>query len=165
MPPAPAPWQPQGTSASRPSRAPVILSTAIALLAVALAIAAWLRPPQEPEAQPDTPQFSEQEIATAEQAMCEAWNHSLTAILHVGGKNSPDSTLTYVLGVETQVVFDAAADYLQSSLRENPATPEELADAFKRLISSYYEAVLAHLANASEDDIEPIKSPWMPPKK
>ncbi|CAJ1509581.1 hypothetical protein [[Mycobacterium] burgundiense] len=111
-----------------------------------------------PDAPPPDAQFSQQEIADAEEAMCDAWRASYAAIRNVASKNSQDDTLTYVLNLESQVVFDASADYIQSHLRNHPATPRQLAEVLSRLSLSYQDMVLARLADVSESEVEPIKA-------
>lgn len=112
----------------------------------------------EPEARVSEPQFSEQEIADAKNAVCETHTKAFRSVQNVGIKNSPDTALTYVLGLESQLAFHAAADKSLNNLHAHPATPTELATAVDRLASSFHDIVLARLADAPETEIDGITS-------
>ena len=73
-PAAPSGWPPQvpPPSSSGPSRLPTIIAIVIALIAVAVAIAAWFRPAPKAET-PAAKTYSEQEIADAKKAVCDAY--------------------------------------------------------------------------------------------
>ncbi len=101
--------------------------------------------------------FSEQEIADAKAAMCEAWDVTYASIKNVASKTTPDPNLNYVLILETQVVFHVSDNYLYRELEKHPATPPGLANALDRLIESYAKIVLARLGDRPEPAVEPIK--------
>ncbi len=158
MPPAQAPWSQQVPPPARqPSRLPLILTAALAVIAIIVGIASWFRPAPEPEAQSAEQQFSEQEVAEAKEAMCAAWDTVYEAIFNTAKKTSPDDTLTFALGIENELAFHAAGDYLMSELSRNPAYPEKSASSFRELARTYHEVVLAQLADAPEPQIEAIK--------
>ncbi len=80
-PAAPSGWPPQGPppSSSGPSRVPTIIAIVIALIAVAVAIAAWFRPAPKAET-PAAKTYSEQEIADAKKAVCDAYERVNKAV-------------------------------------------------------------------------------------
>ena len=73
--PWPPPQPPRG-----PARWPVVVMFAITLVAVAAAVAAWLRPlPETKSAAPSAPTFSAQEVADAKAKVCAAYAKVLNA--------------------------------------------------------------------------------------
>ncbi len=157
-PPAPAPWPPLGPTERRPSRGSVLIPTLIALLAIVLGAAALLKP--TPELSPETTQqsFSAVETEDAKTSLCAVYSRAFKSVRNVGSKNSSDTTVSYILGVESQLAFNAAADALMEHLNARPATPADLAAAVTRLASSFNDIVLARLADADESEIAQISA-------
>ncbi|BBZ35694.1 hypothetical protein MCNF_42990 [Mycolicibacterium confluentis] len=151
---APPPWPPQGPPpARRPSRLPLVLVSLLAVAALAVAIASWFRPaPAEDDS--TAPQYSEQEIADANAAVCDAYHVVYAALTTASSRISTDPTDTFVLSVELKLALHASGDYLNSALRKNPATPQALAAAINKLADTYHRAILDQLADAPAADIE-----------
>ncbi|CAJ1509578.1 hypothetical protein [[Mycobacterium] burgundiense] len=108
----------------------------------------------EPEAQVAEPQFSEQEIADAKDAMCEAWDKTYRAIRATGEQSDADPSHAYFVAVNTRLAFHASADYLTDTLRDNPATPLDLREDVKQLASAYYFTAISQLGNAHQSEFE-----------
>lgn len=92
------------------------------------------------------PQYSEQQVADAKKAVCEAYNKALVAVAGAGKQKSPDHGLQLIDVVNARLAFDVATDYFRSQLSENPATSPDLEAALRNLSSPYDELVLAQIA-------------------
>ena len=157
MPAGPTPRIPQGQLPSNgPSRVPLIIAIVVALLALALAAAAWFRPAPDPT--PAAPQYSDQQVAEAKKNLCDAYSAAIRAINTAGSAASEDPNLKFVLAINTRAAFNTAADYLQSAATLNPAAPSNLLDQAQRLAASYQNMVLAQIAQAPKDELDPLYS-------
>ncbi|CAN5376223.1 hypothetical protein BH11ACT6_BH11ACT6_37920 [soil metagenome] len=157
-------WPPSGPPPTWPptppkqSRAPVIASLVIAIVAVAVAIAAWFRPANadtQPVLDP-TPQYSEQDTAAAKSQMCDAYSKAAKAIAGAGSQDSDDPSLKYGMVVNSRLAFHVMTDYFRYQLTQNPAAPPALSDQFYALISAYDDMVLTQLANASPEELDRV---------
>jgi hypothetical protein len=164
-------WPPPGPPAGPPpvwppvapkqSRAPVIISLVVGFVAVAVAIGAWFRPSahEAPAAPSDTtPQYSDQQVADAKKAMCSAYDKIYNALKGAGSQTSDDPTLKFIIAVNIRLATVANSNYLTKALAENPATPTDLANTFRDMTSAYDELVLAQLANAPKEDLDPLNA-------
>lgn len=148
----PPPWPP---AALKQSRAPVIISLVVALIAVAVAIGAWFRPGPEVAAPKEvTPQYSDQQVADAKKAMCSVYDKIYAAITYSGGQRSDDPTLQKIISVNTRLATHVNSDYIRQMLAQNPATSPDLVSAFRDMTSAYDEIVLAQLANAPKEQLQ-----------
>lgn len=157
-------WPPPGPLAGPPpvwpppapkqSRAPVIISLVVALIAVAVAIGAWFRPAREASPPPDsTPQYSTQQVADATKAMCAAYDKIYAALSGAGGQSSSDPNVQLTIAVNTRLATHVNSDYLRQVLAQNPATPPALVDTFREMAAAYDEIVLAQLGGAQTADL------------
>ncbi|MCV7108157.1 hypothetical protein [Mycolicibacterium chitae] len=159
MPPAQAPWPPQGPPPARQSsRLPLVLTAALAVIAIIIAIASWFQPAPEPEAQATEQQFSEQEVTEAKEAVCGAWDAAYNAIQTAASRTSNDETIAFILAVEVKLAFHASGDYIESALRDHSATENDLAEAARQLSSAYHRAILFQLADEPSNKVDEIKS-------
>jgi hypothetical protein len=153
----PQPWTVSTDRPARPSRLPLVLVSIVAVLALGLAAASWLRPLETDQRSAPT-HYGQDEISEARKAMCAAWDTSFKAVTTSGRKTSPDTTVNYVIGIQTQLAFHVAASHLRTELRRHPATPEPLAAALERMAVSSQDLVLARLSEASESEVNAIRS-------
>lgn len=159
MPPGPAPWPQQGFPPARgPSRLPVFLALGVAVVALGLAIGAWFRPAATTPAVPTSPQYSEQEVADAKTAVCDAYDTTYKSLYAAGSRRSDDPTQTLPIAVNTRLAFHASADYLSEQLAQNPAAPSNLAEEVRKLASASDSLVLAQIADSSKDELDGISS-------
>ena len=133
---------------------PLIVAIVVALIALAVAIAAWFRPPQAET--PASPQYTDQQVADAKKNICDAYDASLKAINAAGTLNSEDPNQKFMLGMHTRIAFNTAADYLSNKARMNPSAPADLLNEVQLLASSYQDMVLAHIAQRPQEDIDKI---------
>lgn len=154
----PAPWPPQGSasSAGGPSRLPTIIAIVIALIAVAVAIAAWFRPAPKAET-PAAKTYSEQEITDAKKAVCDAYNkvdRALTAASSKGGGGQTNEDV--LIGINVRLALTESAQYLLTRLAENPAAPAGLAKAIRDASDAYQAIAIARLGEAPQSEVDEI---------
>ena len=153
-PTAPSGWPPQGppSSSSGLSRLPTIIAIVIALIAVAVAIAAWFRPAPKAET-PAAKTYSEQEIADAKKAVCDAYERALNALTANSRQpDSPNEGLAVI--ANSRIAIHAAGTYLIAALNEQPAAPEELAAPVKSLADQYQRMVLDQIGGADRATLD-----------
>jgi hypothetical protein len=153
-PAAPSAWPPQGpqTSVGGPSRLPTIIAIVIALIAVAVAIAAWFRPAPKAEI-PAAKTFSEQEIADAKKAVCDAFERAFNAL--TANSRQPDSPSEGLAVIaNSRIAIHAAGTYLTATLRDQPAAPEEIAAPVKSLANQYQRMVLDQIGGADRATLD-----------
>ena len=152
-PTGPTPWPPQGPPPSRgPSRLPTAI--AIALIAVAVAIGAWFRPAPKAE-EPAAKTYSEQEVADAKKAVCEAYkkvDRALTAT--TSRSNGGQPTDDVLISINVRLALTEGAQYLRTRLGEQPATPEPLAEAVRKATDAYQDIAIARLGEAPQSEID-----------
>lgn len=153
-PAAPSGWPPQGPppSSSGSSRVPTLIAIVIALIAVAVAIAAWFRPAPKAET-PAAKTYTEQEIADAKKAVCDAFERAFNAL--TANSRQPDNPSEGLAVIaNSRVVIHAAGTYLAATLGERPATPEELATPVKSLADQYQSMVLDQISGADRATLD-----------
>lgn len=132
------------------------MSLAIAVIAVALAIGSWFRPSSSANAEQTDPAsaYSEQEIADATAALCEA--HELTgrATQTAASRKSDDPAIMYIVATNVRLGATASAEYLLQKVADNPAAPTDLSDAIQRLAITYQQTTLLHLADAEDKELD-----------
>jgi hypothetical protein len=109
---------------------------AITLVAVAAAVAAWLRPlPEAKSSAPSAPSFSAQQVADAKSTVCAAYEKVLrTSNVNSARALGDDPTSQLLIAVNMRQVFIVSSIYLSTTLAEQPAVPPDLAAAVKKLI-------------------------------
>ena len=156
-PAAPSAWPQPGPlpSSSGPSRLPTIIAIVIALLAVAVAIAAWFRPAPKAEA-PAAKTYSEQEIADAKKAVCDAYGEVSKTVNTAGAKSGENPTDSFIVAVNTRTALATSSSFMTAQLAANPATPDDLAHAVRSLAARYQEIAMNQLADATTSDLDPL---------
>jgi hypothetical protein len=140
------PWPP--TPRHGPARWPVAVMFAITLVAVAAAVAAWLRPiPHNAPATPATT-YSEQQTAEAKSKVCaaiEKVKKANTMNSNRNGGEDPNGQL--LIAVNGRQVYIASSLYLLTTLADEPATPHELGAAGRKLANLYQVIAMDGLAS------------------
>jgi hypothetical protein len=129
----------------------------VALTSLCVAIASWFRPTED-KAHPAEPGYSEQQIADAKSAVCDAYDVIYKALQTAGARSSSDESIAFALAVEMKLAFHASGDYLVSTIHKNPATPTALARATQRLADAYHRVILDQLGEAPDTQIDLRKS-------
>lgn len=139
----------------------MLASSAIALLAVGLAIGCWLRPPPSIKASPTppAPSYASQQTVDAKAALCAAFgdaDHALAlAYARTGGS---DPTAQLPVATRVQLALDAGSRYFSTTFAEEPATPPDLATAIRKQINVYQKALIGFL------DGLPVSDPAQKPR-
>jgi hypothetical protein len=132
----------------------MLTSLAIALVALAVAVSAWLRPPpgDKPAA---APKYTDQQVAEAKMEVCTAYQKVQQALdMAVARNNGDDPTAVLAVATGVRQVLDFGSRYLLAELAETPATPPDLLEAVRKLASSYREATLGLLDGLTNTDAE-----------
>jgi hypothetical protein len=131
------PWRP--TPPRGPARGPVVVMFAITLVAVAAAVAAWLRPlPEEKSATPSAVTFSAQQVDDAKAKVCAAYAKVLNATtVNAARSVGDDPNSQWLNAVNQRQVFEVGSAYYLRTLAAAPATPLDLAAAMNRLADLY----------------------------
>jgi hypothetical protein len=122
---------------------------AITLVAVAAAVAAWLRP--MPETKSDVspaPTFSDQQVAEAKSKVCAAFQKVRRANETNATRNGGDDpNLQLLVAVNERQIYVASSAYLLTTFGDEPATPFDLAAAVRKLADEYQVVTLNFLAS------------------
>jgi hypothetical protein len=127
---------------------------AITLVAVAAAVAAWLRPmPETKSAVPPTPTFSDQQVADAKSKVCAAYPE----IHHAVDVNAPrnggsDPTAQLAVATNMRQIYIVGSAYLLTRLADEPATPRDLAAATSKVARLFQ--VLTIEGSVSDPSVE-----------
>lgn len=122
----------------KPARWPILAMLVITLIAVAAAVAAWLRPLPEAKTSSAPPAltFTEQQVADAKTNVCDAYQIVYKMVSSNTSRTNPmpgdqiGSLATEVYGV---LALYEGGDYLLDRLAAEPATTSELAKPVKSL--------------------------------
>ncbi len=150
---APPPWPAQSPAQGhRPSRVLPILGVVLGTLGLIVGIAAWFRAaPSDAAAEPV---YSEQQVADAKTAVCEAYAKGILA-LQVAGAKKPDPADWLPVAVNTRLAETAMGGFLINVLNANPATPPQLQELTRQLALNYQEMAVIQLADKTPADFEP----------
>jgi hypothetical protein len=147
----------------KPTRWPILIaptSLAVALVAIGIAIAAWLRPiPAIPgnrsASMPEAPAFTEQQIAAAKSAICGAYNTVHRAVgVNTSRNEGDDRTTTLAVLANARLAIYAGGGYLFTKLAEEPATPPGLASAIRMLANAYQDVAIGYMADMQKTDLD-----------
>lgn len=145
-----------GDTTRGPSRLPNVIAIGIAVVAVAVAAGAWFRPLPKPET-PTAKVYSQQEVADAKNAVCEAFAKGQETLAISGSKvSSPNDEFT--VAVNSRISIQAVSTYLRLSLETQPATPAEVSKTVLDLSDVYQAILLDQLADATHDELSPLYS-------
>ena len=129
------------------------------VIVIALGVVASLRPAAQAAAPAEVaPQYSEQQVAEAKEAVCSAYRKKYQSVSGAGGQSSTDPVMQQVIAVNTRLATFTGSEYFLRRLAANPATSTQLGGEVRELADSYSEVVLAQLANSSTEAIEPLYS-------
>ncbi|MCX2934513.1 hypothetical protein ORI20_30045 [Mycobacterium sp. CVI_P3] len=131
---------------------PTIIAIVIAVIAIAVAIGAWFRPAPKPEA-PAAKTYSEQEVADAKNAVCEAYDKAFNALTENSRQlDNPNEALAVI--ANSRIAIHAAGTFLTTVLSQNPATPGELTTPVRALADQYQGMVLDQIGNADRATLD-----------
>jgi len=115
------------------------------------------RDPAQPEAQNElAAQPSEDQIADAKKALCDAHAFVDRATQTAGRQTSDDPAVKAAVAVNIRLTSTLSASYLLSELQLNPSAPPELEKAVRKLAKAYQETTLTHISDAPETEIDAV---------
>jgi hypothetical protein len=122
---------------------------AIALVAVAAAIAAWLLPPPQ--------YFSGQESAQAKTKVCTTYATVIRTVTMGMPNPRPDDPVSQeVVAANVRLAMIGGSSFLRETLAAEPATPADLANAAKAVAGTLDQLGFAFLSRADATVKEPL---------
>jgi hypothetical protein len=154
------PYGPPAWPASpRPSRLPLVLSIVAIVLSLvvgALAIAALVKAAPKAEA-PAAKVYSEQEVADAKKAVCDAFDLVHNAIVVTNNKSGgSDPTAILAVAANARLSAHAGGEYLAEVLNQYPATTTDLANSIRDLAKNLDKLTLEYLGETPNAEQEPL---------
>jgi hypothetical protein len=135
---------------------PTIIAIVIAVIAIAVAIGAWFRPIPEPET-PAAKTYSEQEVADAKTAVCDAYTLVHNAIVVTNNKSGgSDPTAILAVAANARLSAHAGGQYLTEILGQYPATQNELAQGIRDLATNLEKLTLEYLGETPNAEQDPL---------
>jgi hypothetical protein len=132
----------------------MLTSLAIALVALGVAIGAWVRPlpDSNPPAEPASAIYTDQQAANAKADICAAFEKVRTSVrLQVGANAGDDPVLKQAVAANARLSLIGGAYYLQ--IRLDPATPPPVAIAIRELSDILLELGVNALAGSTNDQL------------
>lgn len=137
------------------SRLLPVLGVVMGLLGLAMGAAAWFRAGQADSAA--QPVYSEQEVAEATKAVCEAYAKGIRSIRVVAGTAVDNPADALPIAVNSRLAEVAVGNYFINALSENTAAPNELREALSDLSQAYQDVALIQLADGMPVDYKSEK--------
>lgn len=134
---------------------PTIIAIVVAVIAIAVAIGAWFRPMPKPEA-PAAKTYSDQEVADAKKAACDAFDRGQKTLDVTGAKVATNPSDSFTVAVNSRVAIGAISNYWRSTLQHHPATPAEVENVLSSLADQYESILLTQLAEGSRTDLDAL---------
>lgn len=144
------------TTYSKSSRWPIFTILALAIIAIVIAGADWLRPaPTSTTATPNLPKlsFSDQQVAESKIKICDAYNLVHEAVSINTKRQNPvpgDETGKIAVAANARLALYDGGQYLLNHLGNELATPVELTEAVRSFANLLQEYAINVLADASE---------------
>jgi hypothetical protein len=124
------------------------------LVTLAVAIVGWFRPlPPKP---PAAPSYSAQQVADAKAKVCAEYQKVHNAIKASTGRDmGSDPTSQQVYGLTGRQALLAGSAYLRTVLSSEPATPDGIATAIRKLTGLFQELTIDYMNSMPDSDMEP----------
>lgn len=147
--PPPSPAQAPATRQAGPRRLGIV-AVALAAIALGFAVAAWLRAATAPDA---SPAYTQEQVADAKKAVCEAFDLGQRALKVTGSKTGTNPSDDFIVAVNSRVAVQSISDHLQTTVSQQPATPPNLADFATELSGIYRRLLLQLLADRTTQEL------------
>jgi hypothetical protein len=129
---------------------------AIALIALAVAIGAWLRPLADSKP-PAAPTYTESQVVEAKTNVCAAFDIVHQAIVVTNQRDrGVDPTSVLAVATSARQAAYAGSGYLDTTLAAEPATPPDLAAAIRKLTNVFQKLTIDYLAEVADTELEPL---------
>lgn len=127
-----------------------MVGVVLGLLGLVVGVAAWFR--AAPTREATTPVYTEQQVADAKKAVCEAYERGVRA-LEVSGNERPDTPAeTISIAVNMRLAEVAVGNSIKDALQANPALPGNLKEPLDHLAGAYQSIAITQLAGGTRDD-------------
>ena len=147
---APQPWQsPAPVQGRSPARWLPILGAGLGLLGLIAGVGAWMRPAPSGGA---VPVYSDQQVADAKKAVCEAYAKGMRSIRIVAKRQPANDADRLGVAVNSRVGLVAVSTYFNDKLEANLGAPSEIREQLAKLAHQYQEVALAQLADGTPSD-------------
>jgi len=146
---------------AKPSRLPLVLSIVaivIGLVVGGIAVVALLKPVPKTES-PAAKVYTEQEVADAKKAVCDAFDRGQKTLDVTGAKVGANPSDSFTVAVNSRVAIGAISTYWRSILQRHPATPNEIATMLSSLADLYENILLTQLGEGSRADLDALYGP------
>ncbi|WP_059015428.1 hypothetical protein [Mycobacterium sp. M26] len=127
----------------------------LAVIAIAVGIGAWFKPAPKPEA-PAAKTYSEQEVADAKKAACDAFTNAHDMLVSNSKRGGTNPTEVLIAGVNTRLAVLTAGSYIDAALNQNPALASDLAEKLRQLSSTYMTIAVDQLGETSQEKLDEI---------
>jgi len=150
---APQPLLPQASTGGS-SRWLPLLGVGFGLMGLIAGVAGCGRPTASSEAA--KPVYSDQQVADAKKAVCEAYAKGMRSIRIVAKRQPANDADRLGVAVNSRVGEVAVATYFLTAVDANPSAPIELKDRLRELAQQYQEIVLIQLADGGPSDWDAV---------
>jgi hypothetical protein len=117
-----------------------------------VAIVGWFRP-LPANKPPAVPTYTEQQAAEAKAKVCGAYQKVRNAVsVNTGRGAGDDPTSIFAVAANARIALYDGGDYLSKKLAEEPATPPDLTNAVRALVSAFQQMAIDYLANAPDPE-------------
>jgi hypothetical protein len=140
----------------RSSRGATSAALAIALIATAVAVAAWFRPAP----QSGSPTFTGQQTAQAKSNVCSAYtavHQGVVRNTHLADPNPRDPAGQLAIAANARLALLGGGAYLRDRVAAHPATPADLAQAVNSMGTTIEQLGVGYLEAASNSVLDPLR--------
>jgi hypothetical protein len=140
----------------RSSRLATSAALTIAVIATAIAIAAWFRPTP----QSASPTFSDQQTAHAKSNVCSAYtavHQGVVRNTHLADPNPHDPAGQFAIAANARLALLGGGAYLRDRVAAQPATPADLAQAVSSMGTTIEQLGVGYLEAATNIVLDPLR--------
>ncbi|MDT5342799.1 MAG: hypothetical protein QOE52_1983 [Mycobacterium sp.] len=141
---------------SKSSRWTTLAALAIAVIAAAVAIAAWFRPALESS----SPTFTDQQTAQAKKNVCSAYtavHQGVVRNTHLTDSNPNDPAGQLAIAANARLALLGGGAYLRDTVAAQPATPADLAQAVNSVANTIEQLGVGYLEGANNIVLDPLR--------
>lgn len=127
----------------------------IAVIAVAVAVAAWFRPAHD-----GATTFTGDQVNQAKANVCSTYTTVRKAVVlntHLNNPNPNDPTGQLAVAANARLALLGGGSYLQDRLDAEPAAPADLANAVRSMANTIEQLGIAYLADAGTIVLDPLR--------
>ena len=146
---APQPLLPQASTGGS-SRWLPLLGVGFGLMGLIAGVAGCGRPAASSEAA--KPVYSDQQVADAKKAVCEAYAKGMRSIRIVARRQPENDADRLGVAVNSRTGLTTVSTYFNDRLAANPSAPAALREQLSKLAQQYQEVALAQLADETPTD-------------